>query len=275
MPHRLHDLLSASPVVTHSIPNLIHLLGRICDANSSIASARLCHAGQPFVGKLRHGLLGDGHNFCGYYNIQMLVGSLVATGAAGCEHFTAGIPSVLKLQELIEEAWDKGINSQGRTQTGGVKGTRKYIGTLEAQAVFKLLGVKTSARAFPEEGELGNASEQLIAWIKEYFGADEGVERKTSGQAGSTPGKVQITDKQPIYLQWPGHSVTAVGQITDHEGKSELLVFDPEVDMRKIVREVEDARPMHPSMRVLKAFRRGGSSLKRRRGFEILTVASL
>ena len=54
----------------------------------------------------------------------------------GSEHFKKGLPSIFDIQEFIEEAWDRGINSQGRIETGGVRGTRKYIGTPEAQAVF-------------------------------------------------------------------------------------------------------------------------------------------
>ena len=41
----------------------------------------------------------------------------------------------------VEKAWDKGINSRGRAETGGIRGTRKYIGTPEAQAMFVGLGI--------------------------------------------------------------------------------------------------------------------------------------
>ena len=62
---------------------------------------------------------------------------------------------------MIEQAWDMGFNSSGRIETGGIKGTRKYIGTPEvyftstptgyvtnvtsntkAQALFLSLGIK-------------------------------------------------------------------------------------------------------------------------------------
>lgn len=39
------------------------------------------------------------------------------------------VPTIFVIQEYIESAWDQGINSQGRIETGGIRGTRKYIGT--------------------------------------------------------------------------------------------------------------------------------------------------
>lgn len=39
------------------------------------------------------------------------------------------IPTIFEIQDWIEEAWDFGINAAGRVETGGIKGTRKYIGT--------------------------------------------------------------------------------------------------------------------------------------------------
>lgn len=32
---------------------------------------------------------------------------------------------------MIEHAWDLGYNDSGREETGGIKGSRKYIGTPE------------------------------------------------------------------------------------------------------------------------------------------------
>lgn len=64
-----------------------------------------------------------------------MVSYINAVSFPGHQHFD-GLPSVFRIQDLIENAWDKGINAQGRVETGGVKGTRKYIGTPEAQAVL-------------------------------------------------------------------------------------------------------------------------------------------
>lgn len=69
--------------------------------------------------------------FCGYRNIQTLVSYLIATRSPGSEHFGNRLPTVLEIQDLIEQAWDKGYNPRGRLETGGIKQTRKFIGTPE------------------------------------------------------------------------------------------------------------------------------------------------
>ncbi len=66
----------------------------------------------------------------------MLSSYIVGTDFQGAHHFKKRIPSIFQIQDFIEAAWDRGINAQGRVETGGVRGTRKYIGTPEAQAVF-------------------------------------------------------------------------------------------------------------------------------------------
>jgi len=61
----------------------------------------------------------------------MLLSYIIKSKGVGSEKFPNGVPSILQLQELIEKAWDLGHNSSGRTETGGIKGTRKFIGTPE------------------------------------------------------------------------------------------------------------------------------------------------
>jgi hypothetical protein len=67
--------------------------------------------------------------FCGYRNIQMMSSYIVGARSQGHEELKDRIPSIFEIQEYIENAWDKGINVEGREETGGIKGTRKYIGT--------------------------------------------------------------------------------------------------------------------------------------------------
>jgi zinc finger-containing ubiquitin peptidase 1 len=66
----------------------------------------------------------------------MMVSYITGTRGRGSEHFKSSMPDIFEIQELIEAAWDRGINSQGRVETGGIRGTRKYIGTPEAQAIL-------------------------------------------------------------------------------------------------------------------------------------------
>ncbi|KAJ3573507.1 hypothetical protein NPX13_g4671 [Xylaria arbuscula] len=79
--------------------------------------------------------------FCGYRNIQMLSSYIVGAHVVGAEILGDRIPSIFRIQDYIENAWDMGINASGRIETGGVKGTRKYIGTPEAQAMFLSLQI--------------------------------------------------------------------------------------------------------------------------------------
>ena len=67
--------------------------------------------------------------FCGYRNIQMLTSYISAAKSQGHHHFGGKAPTIFEIQEYIERAWDFGFNRHGRTETGGIRGTRKYIGT--------------------------------------------------------------------------------------------------------------------------------------------------
>lgn len=81
---------------------------------SGIRIAYLCDFTVSQVWKLD----GEGNHFCGYRNAQMLVVQLQNK-------------TVLQMQELIELAWEAGHNTHGKIETGGIKGTRKHVGTSE------------------------------------------------------------------------------------------------------------------------------------------------
>ncbi len=70
---------------------------------------------------------GFSNKSCLTYKISYIQGAQ----ARGHRFFPDRLPSVLDLQELIESAWDRGINTAGKVETGGIRGTRKYIGTPE------------------------------------------------------------------------------------------------------------------------------------------------
>lgn len=59
----------------------------------------------------------------------MLCSYIIGAESQGSECFDKKIPSIFQIQDYIENAWDQGINSTGRIETGGIRGTRKYIGT--------------------------------------------------------------------------------------------------------------------------------------------------
>lgn len=115
--------------VANETPGMVPVLAQLCEQDPALSKVFLCHPGVKHVVKEKR----EG-GFCGYRNIQMMVSHIQATKCAGYEHFPGRIPSILELQDLIEQAWDQGINAVGRIETGGIRGTRKYIGTPEVGA---------------------------------------------------------------------------------------------------------------------------------------------
>jgi len=78
----------------------------------------------------------------------MLCSYMIGVEAPGSAVFNGKIPSIFRIQDYIEDAWDLGINSNGRTETGGVKGSRKYIGTPEVclQHAIAIISANQSRR---------------------------------------------------------------------------------------------------------------------------------
>lgn len=71
----------------------------------------------------------------------MLVSYINAVSGHGHRHFQGRLPTIFEMQDMIENAWDQGINVNGRVETGGIKGTRKHIGTAEALALLTGLDI--------------------------------------------------------------------------------------------------------------------------------------
>ncbi|KAI9850466.1 MAG: hypothetical protein M1838_005604 [Thelocarpon superellum] len=112
--------------ISNETSDLIKVLVPLCQQDPSVEWAYLSHPSVRHVGKMsREG------GFCGYRNIQMMLSYIQGTRGTGHHHFPGGTPNILHLQNLIEQAWDLGFNSIGRLETGGIRGTRKYIGTSE------------------------------------------------------------------------------------------------------------------------------------------------
>ena len=123
--------------VANEFPGVVPVIGQLCAQDDAIARAYLCHPNVTHVVKMNK----EG-GFCGYRNIQMLISYIQDTKSQGHESFRGRIPSILQLQDMIESAWDKGFSTTSRIETGGIRGTRKYIGTPEAQALLDSLNIK-------------------------------------------------------------------------------------------------------------------------------------
>ncbi|UNI19192.1 hypothetical protein JDV02_005395 [Purpureocillium takamizusanense] len=246
-----------------SAHDMIPVLAQLLEHSSGTVRAYLCHPCVQHISKLRR----EG-GFCGYRNIQMLISYIIGAKAFGAEVFGNRVPSVFDIQDLIEAAWDMGHNPQGRIETGGIKGTRKFIGTSEAQALFNSLQIPSPVQSF-RDSEDGAAASKLLQAIDHYFKAGCGGNDESK--------KVQTTSLPPVYLQHQGHSLTVVGIEERKDGRLNLLVFDPScrdsaVLKRHVGRRV--CKDMAGAGDLAEPYRRGAKYLIKQKEFEILCLSS-
>ncbi|KAI1115867.1 peptidase family C78-domain-containing protein [Nemania sp. NC0429] len=274
MPNSLVALLKRGKYT--SAEGIIPVLARLLEQSPATEHAYLCHPAIQHISKLR----GEG-GFCGYRNIQMLSSYIVGARVEGAEVLDNRVPSIFRIQDYIENAWDKGINASGRVETGGIKGTRKYIGTPEAQAMFISLNIPCEAEGF-KSSKPGAAETALFASVLRYFES-----------AHFNPAdKIRCTDLPPIYFQHRGHSLTIVGLEQRGSGSLKLLVFDPMFhDPEGVLRLVgrvgrhggstkednKNSRSRNPMIHrspdsVLKLYRRGNNYLRKYQEFELLRL---
>ena len=249
-------------IISNETPNLIPVLARLSFLDNNISRAFYCN---PFV---RHvSKLEKEGGFCGYRNIQMLISYIRDSQAPGHEHFRRKrLPTILKLQEMIEDAWDQGFNTSGLTETGGIRLTRKYIGTPEAQALLLSLGIPAEAVAFTAKSK-EDVYMSMIQAVCAHF--DDGSE-------ANNPQKVFITDKPPLFFQHQGHSMTVVGVELDKQYRANLVVFDPMYKPAKQLRELALTNTLHfrtaTPDKLLRAHRRDEKYLGRYKAFEMIKI---
>jgi hypothetical protein len=189
--------LSKLETTDNEASNVISVLSQLCEQDKSVQRAFFCSPNVRQISKMpREG------GFCGYRNIQMLISYIQESHISGYEYFSETLPTILQLQDMIESAWDMGFNSVGRAETGGIRGTRKYIGTPEAQALFLSLGIDCEAGSIGETGEM-RAHDALYAAVAAYF-------RCACSLDGDD--KVFLTNLPPIYLQHHGTVLSMLDQ---------------------------------------------------------------
>lgn len=236
--------------------DVVPVLKQLLEQCPTTEYAYLCHPCVQHVSKLRR----EG-GFCGYRNIQTVSSFIFGSDFEGAHHFGGKIPSIFDIQEYIESAWDQGINKQGRVETGGVRGTRKYIGTPEAQAMFLYLQIPCDAQGFKNKKEAGRAESSLLVHVERYF--QQGIFNPED--------KVRHTKLPPIYFQHAGHSMTIIGIEKQSDGKANLLVFDPMFrDAKLITQRAGKKFQYRYADAALNAYRRGHKYLRRYREFEVL-----
>lgn len=150
MPDGVWDLISHEDGSTTHLHGAVRNLAELLRHDKDVASAYLCCKDAVQVCKFRK----EGAHFCGYRNIQMLLLGLGSTSGDQRPEMPANL-AIPHLQEMIEEAWDTGLNSHGKILTGGIQRTRKHIGTSEVRRYFcdPLLYVRS-----PKAGRDSNAA---------------------------------------------------------------------------------------------------------------------
>ncbi|XP_064628729.1 zinc finger-containing ubiquitin peptidase 1-like isoform X2 [Lineus longissimus] len=148
---------------------------------------------------------------CGYRNLQMLL-SCLATNTTYKQVLFNGrpmIPSIPKIQRLIEAAWEKSFDLQGCEQLGGkVVNTNKWIGATEVVATLSSLRIQCALVDFHAPSGTDGTHPRMFEWVHDYF-------------------KKKDDFKAPLYLQHHGHSRTIIGCEDLKDGSVRLLIYDP------------------------------------------------
>ena len=133
MPDWLHRMLEDGEEqhLQDAPRRIVDILQKLLEQDRDVESAYLCNSAVRYIGKIKVGGKNEGNDFCGYRNIQMLFSYMIASKLQGLEDFADRIPTIFEIQDIVEDAWGQGFNESGRVQTGGIKGTRKHIGTPE------------------------------------------------------------------------------------------------------------------------------------------------
>ncbi|OJJ48773.1 hypothetical protein ASPZODRAFT_129076 [Penicilliopsis zonata CBS 506.65] len=254
-----YETLQDHKKAANEISDVIPILASLCQQDNSVQRSFLCSSHVHQILKIpREG------GFCGYRNIQMLISFLLGSTINGNQSFSSGLPTIFEIQDIIEKAWDMGFNTTGRIETGGIRGTRKYIGTPEAQAFFQSLGIPCEASHFSGTKEL-RACDALYQDIAAYF--------RSACQLQSAE-KVFTTELPPIYLQHQGHSMTIVGFEIRDNGSANLLVFDPKFKSLPEINQLITGKTKSPDPQsILKAYRRGTSYFQKYKHLEVLKLS--
>ncbi|KAK4164867.1 zinc finger with UFM1-specific peptidase domain protein [Cladorrhinum sp. PSN259] len=243
---------------------VVPVLAWLLEQSPTTKYSYLCHPSVQHISKLKR----EG-GFCGYRNIQMICSYIIHNKVPGHEHLGDDIPSIFQIQDFIEDAWDKGHNSSGRIETGGIKGTRKYIGTPEAIAMFRLLKVPCEAQGFKHD-EHQVAETLLLDYVENYFKSGT----PHSSQYSQSYHHVRVTDLPPLYFQHRGHSLTIIGFEKLKNGARQLIMFDPYFHDSSSITRLVGKVPLsahHPSPdNALRTYRRGAKYLKPYREFEVV-----
>lgn len=158
---------------------------------------------------------------CGYRNVQMLLSCLNRTEPYATRFPEGSIPSIPKVQSMIETAWREGLDPQGASHFNQrLQGTRAWIGATEIYSLLTLLGVSARIVDFHQPSGPGDTHPRLFDWVKQYFSLP-------ASRGTRLPPRVVHTSQPPIYLQHQGHSRSIVGLEQRKNGALCVLLLDP------------------------------------------------
>ncbi|KAF4103036.1 zinc finger-containing ubiquitin peptidase 1 isoform X2 [Onychostoma macrolepis] len=199
---------------------------------------------------------------CGYRNFQMLLSSLHRMEQY--KLLPVSVPSIPRVQALIEEAWGQGADPQGASHFNlRLQGTRAWIGATEIYAVLTSLSVKARIVDFHKHTGPGDTHPRLFEWVKQYFS-------HSASRGARLPPKIVQTTLPPIYLQHQGHSRSIVGVEQKVNGNLCLLLFDPGCapgEMRKVLSQ-------DTAVTMVRRMRKFPGSLKHRQ-YQVVAVEGL
>ncbi|XP_055386034.1 zinc finger-containing ubiquitin peptidase 1-like [Condylostylus longicornis] len=194
---------------------------------------------------------------CGYRNLQMLLSSLLQNTTYNEAIYSAwgnhgpsrtAMPSISRLQKMVEAAWNQGFDVQGSEQLGcKLYNTRKWIGATEVVTVLSWLRINCQLIDFHRPTSSDGRHPELFNWVFQYF--DE--------PRVHTP---------PLYLQHQGHSRTIIG-IEQRVSGLTLLVLDPSHGPRQVA-------ALGSSQDSLRLIRRGPSAMRAPQ-YQIVAVKGL
>lgn len=198
---------------------------------------------------------------CGFRNTQMMLTALLPQLQSHHAFFQSvpaslkpypmqdnrpiPIPSLHQLQTFLQDSWANGFDQRGALHyQRNIVGKSREIGAMEVSTILSYLYVDTAVVQFINCHE----SRALLGpWIWNYFlrgpcfvcdwaahniscldWANQLLDTTARNLSESTDSmNVCACPALPLYLQWNGHSVTAVGAEKTKAGDIYLLMFDP------------------------------------------------
>lgn len=116
---------------------------------------------------------------CGYRNAQMMISSLLTHTGYNERLYKlwqnqkpprSSVPSISRLQQLIEQAWSQGFDIQGSEQLGcRLVNTRKWIGATEVLTLLSFLRIQCQLVDFHRPTGPGGSHPDLFNWVLKYF----------------------------------------------------------------------------------------------------------